>query len=76
MTHLEYKVKKHRKDFAWTVNYPAQTIESRLTSKAHWIVEHGRRRWKVIPIYHPQFAEGRREDPGYEKTLRLLEAVV
>ncbi len=73
---MQIKCKKHRKDFAWTVKYPAETIESRLTSKTYWKVEHGQRRWKVIPIYHPRAAEGRTMDPGYEKTLRFLEAVV
>jgi hypothetical protein len=75
-TNRPYKPKTHQTDFAWTVKYPAKTIKSRLTSKTYWNVEHGERRWKVIPIYHPQFAEGRRKDPGYEKTLRFLEAVV
>jgi hypothetical protein len=75
-TRIPYKFKKHGKDFAWTVNYPSQTIKSRLNSKTFWDVAQGQRRWKLIPVYHPQYSEGRRKDLGYEKTLKFLEAVV
>jgi hypothetical protein len=76
VAHVPWNPRQHRKGFAWTVNYPAQTIESRLESGAYWEVSHGQRRWKVIPIFHPQYAEGRQKDPGYEKTLRFLKAVI
>ena len=66
-THRPLKFKNHRKDFAWTVYYPAETIESRLTSRTYWKVEHGQRRWMVVPIYHPQSAEGRCQDPATRK---------
>jgi len=60
----------------WTVEYaePELTLKARLETPTFWRVGrfmHEEASWHVIPIHHPA-AKPPNNDPGYEKTLKLL----